>query len=311
MYAVTDDGTLFKLRGSASSGVLGGVLLAWAEGGEVRPVRPDKGDYYVPRVQPKGRLVVVQDGWFGSSTLIVLDGVTGNEINRIDDAEMPVWSRDGSTLAYGAGSVILARRLDDFEKVDTLVRADTRIDPTDWSADGRYLLYNREEGGSMSASSIRYRDLESGEDRPYLAVDLDLDYARFSPDGRWVTYEWGPVGNSRAAVRRFPGGEDEVFASETGGGKPMFSSDGRYVYFAADGISRTEFDPETGKTGKTERVYEGSLATFGAFDVSPTDGRPLLVPGGVAAPSNRRAQGDSPWVFDVIVHWTSDFPQPK
>jgi len=106
--------------------------------------------------------------------------------------------------------------------------------PTDWSRDGRFILY------SQSAEKSR-RDIWAlpltGPGQPYHLLNTAFDEyrAQLSPDGRWLAYVSDESGSYEVYVQSFtsdgkPGG-DKARISTSGGnriaGQREFELDGR------------------------------------------------------------------------------------
>ena len=150
---------------------------------------------------------------------------------------LPVWSPDGSEMIFrsnrgGVGDLYRkpVRRTDP----ETLLLASAgRKDPTDWSPDGRYLLYDDYgDRGAHSASDIFVLPLV-GAPAPvrYAASPFGKWGGRFSPDGRWVAYSADDSGRPEIYVQAFPSTTERWRVSTTGGEEPQWSRDGRELYF--------------------------------------------------------------------------------
>ena len=61
-----------------------------------------------------------------------------------------------------------------------------------------------------------------------------LDTPMFSPDGRWLAYASEESGASEVYVRPFPGPGGQYQISAAGGSRPLWSHDGRQLFFLDD-----------------------------------------------------------------------------
>ena len=105
---------------------------------------------------------------------------------------------------------------------------------------------------------------------------------RFSPNGRWVAYSAETAGLREVYVAPFPGPGGRIQISQGGAGLPVWSPDGRMIYYPqANRLMATTlaFDPAARVTG-TRPLLEGDYTFTDAlhvpFDVGP-DGTILLV----------------------------------
>jgi hypothetical protein len=62
---------------------------------------------------------------------------------------------------------------------------------------------------------------------------FDEANARFSPDGRWVTYESNETGRLEIYVQPFPGPGDKLPVSNGGGGSAQWRRDGRELFYVS------------------------------------------------------------------------------
>jgi len=150
----------------------------------------------------------------------------------------PVWSPSGEEIVFASNHPgdydIFLRRADASDEPNLLVGEEARDVACDWSVDGKYILYRRQqlEGGG----DLWY--LERGEDgtqwtpRPFLETpDADDRRAKFSPNGRFVAYESDASGKVEIYVRSFPDGEMQGRISTEGGIAPRWRADGRELFY--------------------------------------------------------------------------------
>jgi Tol biopolymer transport system component len=105
--------------------------------------------------------------------------------------------------------------------------------PSDWSSDGRVLLYfvldpktNADvmglplQGGGAPFEVVRTNFNESG--------------AQFSPDAKWIAYRSDKSGRSEVYVQPFPLGQGiERMISSGGGAQPRWRPDGKELFYVA------------------------------------------------------------------------------
>jgi hypothetical protein len=125
-----------------------------------------------------------------------------------------------------------------------------------------------------------------------------------SPDGRWFAYTSDESGRYEVYARAF--GSDRSFTvSLDGGEEPIYSADGKTIYyrngnrFYATPVLEASPDGTRFRAGRPEVVVEGAYANvFGlSYDVGP-DGRLLVLrtDGGTERPDH----------LNVILNWQPD-----
>jgi eukaryotic-like serine/threonine-protein kinase len=132
--------------------------------------------------------------------------------------------------------------------------------PWDWSPDGSKLLYLIPEGRKQPGLSIGLIDVAQHQKRDYLEHPAyGLGRARFSPDGRWISFlAFNSAGLNRVVIAPFrsetPPREDEwiIIAEESRMPleKPRWSPDGNLLYYTSDAdgfrcILARRLDPAT------------------------------------------------------------------
>jgi eukaryotic-like serine/threonine-protein kinase len=211
-----------------------------------------------------------------------------------EGAQAPVWSPDGSQVAYvalRAGSFNIYRRASNGTGVEELLyKGSAPMTLTDWSMDGRFLGYFSTDlsGGALFALPTS----GSGERKPIEIArsKFQMQTVRFSPDSRFIAYVTNETGRTEVYVRSFSapgeataskGGPWQI--SEQGGiGMAFWRRDGRELYFlAADrGIMAVPVtlspDFEFGKPKLLFRPPESMPLAAGAAMIS-RDGERVLV----------------------------------
>ena len=195
----------------------------------------------------------------------------------------PVWSPDGTRLAYVAGTR--------FKPQLSLIAADgtggvtvrpcprANCIPTDWSPDGRSLIVNLGDKLDGKWDVWALSPDPNGAAQPLLAEPFAERDARLSPDGRWIVYVSEESGRPEVSVRSLSGPPRRVVISSGGGDQPVWRRDGKELLF---------LDPQDRLRSVAVGPAEGSNLTFGVpvqlkvpisrgpwgtqYDVSP-DGR--------------------------------------
>jgi Tol biopolymer transport system component len=145
----------------------------------------------------------------------------------------PVLSPDGSALAFTsrrAGAFDLYLKKVGESDAKRLVATDGWINPTDWTSDGRYIIYS--ERTAASGSDIWILPTAPGSTpRPFLRTPFYEYGGTVSPNGRWMAYTSDRSGRYEVYVSSFSGG-DSAYRISTGGAiAPTWSADGRELFF--------------------------------------------------------------------------------
>src|SRR5207248_9540674 len=130
----------------------------------------------------------------------------------------PVWSTNGDELVFSSG---LARNLPSMLRkaangggtAEELLKGGS---PTDWSPDGRLILYALRSKSKFELWTLSL----SGERKaaPFLQFSSNQTSARFSPDGRWVAYTSDESGGVEDIyIRTFPASDRQGRISVGGG----------------------------------------------------------------------------------------------
>ena len=120
---------------------------------------------------------------------------------------------------------------------------------------------------------------------------------RFSPDGRWVAYDYDESGRPEVYVVSFPEGRGKVQVSTAGGIAPRWTRGGKEIVYQGfdDRIIAVDVDTTQGvRTGTPRPLFELPEGTGGLWDVT-ADGERFLV--GVPVVQS------SSVVLDLITNW--------
>ena len=154
------------------------------------------------------------------------------DFGRLANAD-PVWSPDSRRIVFASFEVNNEKSdLMEWtigEERPRLLLGDGRENkPDDWSSDGRFLLYRRNDRLAMSIAMDQERKPIASGDRDFLK-----DQLRFSPDGTHVAYNAVSAGRMEVFVAAFPSFTGTVQVSSEGGVQPVWRGDGKELFYLA------------------------------------------------------------------------------
>ena len=122
-----------------------------------------------------------------------------------------------------------------------------------------------------------------GEPVAFLNTRFNERSARFSPDGRWIAYVSDETGTYQVYVVPFPGPGRKIAVSIEGGLSPIWSQDGRELFFRKGSklmAASVSYEPTT-RIGQPVELFDGpynpDFMGHQRYDVSPDGERFLMV----------------------------------
>ncbi len=218
----------------------------------------------------------------------------------------PVWSPAGDRIVFGSmrnkgGKVDLFIRSSDMSGADELLsKTDASMVPTNWSPDGRYVLFTSPYPNTPTHVWLLPMD-GTRTPRPLIQTAASESEARLSRDRRWVSYTSNVSGRPEVYVRPFnpespasAGGVVQI--TKDGGSNARWRQDGKEMFYlsAAGMVTAVEISGPGLVVGTPKELF--ALPTGSPWDVSP-DGQRFLV--GVPPAS----AGLTP--ITVVTNWTT------
>ena len=176
---------------------------------------------------------------------------------------------------------------------------------TDWSRDGRYLLYSEMANNVVSGSRSDLWALSVADQKVsrLMATPARETHGQFSPDSKWIAYTSDELGRPEIFIQAFPQSGPKWQISNTGGDFARWSHDGKELfYMAPDGnlvsveIRFPADRPEVGRPSALFKMPGGprrALSADAPYDVA-RDGRILAL-----APTVERAVPS----LSVVLGW--------
>jgi len=293
-FAASDNGVLIYAVGANAAEQ--GQLTWFDASGKVLGTLGERGSNS-PRVSPDGNRVALEFG-VPSTNIWIFDIVRGLRARLTPDiASAPVWSRDGKSIAYmiipmSTNKARLAVRSADGSGTERLYASDDEWEmPTDWSPDGRYLLYDRGEPGATDVYVMP--TAPDQKPFPFVATAAWERNGTFAPDGRWVAFTSRESGRDEVYVAPFPGPGQKWQVSSNGATSPRWRRDGKAL-LAVNGDDIVEFPISTAngsiQSGEAKVLFNTAVGQTLLFDIGwdvAPDGRFLINSLGKSRAGNR------------------------
>jgi Tol biopolymer transport system component len=223
-------------------------------------------------------------------------------------SEAPIWTPDGQRVTFSVSKSgrreLYWQLVDGTAAAEPLVADTNSVWPGSWSPDGSSLIFTRQP--PTDQNDIGLFDLKSRHSTMVVAGGPAESYPRISPDGRWLAYASWETGRPEIVVGLLETPTIKRQISSDGGIAPVWSSDGKVLYYrfgqdylAAD-VSRL---PAIGKsTTIAKGVPPASGIGFGhpGYDVG-LDGRLLIV-----QPADEEMASPG---FEIVLNWFEELKQ--
>ncbi len=309
-FAVSDDGTLAYLHGGGS---FDAERLVWIDRrGAVAALPLPERQYENVAISQDGKRFVVQtrEGltrlWiydFSRGTLTPVGPATAS-------SQAALWSADGKRVFF-RGTRQGTRNLywipaDGSGAEERLTSKPGVIQtPTSVSTDGRVLLFNENGPAEPDGAGMWMLPLD-GERTPrrLFPYPADGSNGQLSPDGRWVAYEARVSSRREIFVAPFSGAGERRLVSIDGGSEPLWSRDGRELYFQSGsrlmavsvtpGATFSAGQPRVEHAGRFFRTITGNTS----FSIAPDGSRFLRIQPVDQQPAILR--------IDLVLNWFAE-----
>jgi eukaryotic-like serine/threonine-protein kinase len=277
-------GTL--VYGGVSAGGNKLLTVQWLDStGRTQPLLTRQDHYLFPHLSPDGQRLAVSttDLWVYEWNRDAMTRLTFDGLGSV----IPMWSPDGRYILFGTQGGMFWTRSDGAGKPQQLTRSKNLQGPMSFTPDGRRLAF--QESDPKTKLDIWTVPLEGagaslrlGKPEVFLQTPAIEGMPAFSPDGRWLAYVSNESGAFQVYVRAFPdtGGKWQI--SSGGGLYPMFSNDGREMFFrtednrimvAAYTAKGDSFVSDNPRVWSEKRI--GNVGLFKNFDLAP-DGKRIV-----------------------------------
>ncbi len=305
---------------ASSNGLLlfsasGSNQLTWLDAtGNPSGTLGEPNDYLIFRISPDGRRVATAIGNPTRADLWLLD-VERNVASRFTFTGAghadPVWSPDGRTVAYRWRGAIFHKDSSGAGEEQRVTQTATLQSPTDWSRDGRMILFNQFSPGTETdlwVLPVTPDGNATGQPRAYLHTPFSEQDGQFSPETnpRWVAYSSNESGQTEVYVQAFPEARGKFQISSDGGRFPKWGPGGRELFYVSLNDKLMAVDLKLGadslEPSSPRQLFPLPTPTinFIPYDVT-ADGQRFLVQ---APPLQASA-------LSVIVDWPALITEPR
>jgi len=290
--------------------------IVWVDrAGRETPVAAPRRAYYYARVSPDGAWLSLdvrdqeEDIWIWD--------VRREALARLTDTpgadQYGLWTRDQRLIFSSEdpkGRTELYRHRPDGvgrpEQLTDTTDAELMPFPNAITPDGKQVIFRAVVGGK---NDLFIASVEGDRTfRKLLATQHDERNADISPDGRFMAFESDLSGGRlEVFVRPFPNVEGtQQKVSIEGGAEPLWSSDGRELFYLADNKLMSVGVTQNGESldfGKPVPLFDTGAYYFGGagrnYDAAPGGKRFVMVKNAVGEPGRSQP-------LTIVVHWLEE-----
>jgi serine/threonine-protein kinase len=300
--AVADNGNLAYIPQEPAS------LVFLDRTGASRLVTAERRNYHHPLFSPDGRRLSFDFNSVEGRNVWIMDLGEGT-LSRATfdrDGHDATWMPDGRFLTYivpvarpggGVTLLLLRKRPASAEPPDTLLSSPALSYTGEWLKDGSAMVTTatnvrqdprRADSGQVITGSDAaiIRNGGKGPLEPLVASRFEEDFVGVSPDGRWISFVSDQSGREEVYVRDIRGEHDQVLVSLEGGSEPVWSPDGRELYYRETKqenpflvAARITTTPALGVTARKRLFPIGDIVSTSPhanYDISP-DGKTFVM----------------------------------
>jgi serine/threonine protein kinase len=304
LFSASQNGVLVYASGAAGAG---NVQLTWFDRSGIpngTVGMPDRLQY--PAISPDGTTVAYAHVSVPQGGDIWLHDLARGSNTRFTPRSLrlipsPVWSGDGSHIAFfdrpsPEGSIVYQRATRGQAQDEVLDKGDRIKRSVDWSSDSRYIIeesLDTEKTGYKIWVQPLFGDRKPS---PYLNSQFNETDAKLSPDGHWLAFVSDKSKGNQVYVTSFPKPGNDWPISVNGGDRPIWSRNGKELYFISADQKMMVVDLKPGSKfdyGAPKALFDVHIDPQDTFDVA-RDGR-FLIP----VPAEQGATT----TIHVVINW--------
>ena len=314
-FAVAANGSLVYVAGLARPASRNTIASVDRQG-RVSPLPGVPPDLYRDvRVSPDGARLALATRTDVSTYEFARATLSRLTTDRAEDRS-PLWTSDGQRIVFTsrrAGYLELFSRQADGTGADErlLSRAKNLIDlhADGWSPDGSHVLFTEVSPASpINQCAIGETPIERSSDvRVLVKSDFCSQFSALSPNRLWMAYQ-SNVGREEIYVERYPELGSKLQISTDGGVRPLWSRNGRELFFGGlDGRQMFVVPVQSGTTlvaGRPQVLFEAAMIAPAVgsrtYDLAP-DGRFIVI----LRAEEKTGSGTAPGLI-LVQNWFED-----
>jgi Tol biopolymer transport system component/predicted Ser/Thr protein kinase len=198
----------------------------------------DRASYGSPSLSPDEKIVAVErvDPQTQAEDLWLIDAqrdVPTRFTSYANSDVEPVWSPDGSRIVFasprGTAPNLYQKTVSGGDAEELLVKSSFNNQPTDWSRDGRLIIFAALD--PQTKWDLWILPMDDRKPVPFLQTPFNEAAGELSPDGRWIAYVSDESGRNDVYVRTFPEAAGKQRISSNGGTAPRWRGDGGELFY--------------------------------------------------------------------------------
>ncbi len=280
-FSISDSGVLAYRQASRSE-------LVWVDstGNEIESVGAGRSPWVIPA---STQIVAERNdpSQGGQTDIFLIDtdrGINSRFTFDPSSDQYPIASPDGTEIIFTSRRTgyddLYVKTATGTGEGEILLASEESKHATDWSADGRYVLYT-------NLSTTTTRDLwvlprsAGSEPFPFLQTVFDERHGQFSPDGKWIAYVSDESGRFEVYVQSFPSTGNKRQISSDGGQQPRWRSDGKALFYMASDRTLMSVDITLGSTvlaTAPESLFRAPVSNPSDRYAVSNDGERFLMP---------------------------------
>jgi Tol biopolymer transport system component len=239
-YSISESGALVYIVGSGVEAASSGILSWVDRAGTRTPLAVPAMPYRQPRLSPDGTRVAVYTETGSKKEIWVYDLNGKSQIQRLageGNNSRPIWTPDSQRLTFTSDrkgpESIWWQPADGSKPAEPLTEGEKELPhwPDAWTGDGKTLAFTKFNTGEQSIWTL---SPGAGGKPQFIAGGVgngQAGGADFSPDGHWIAYRSNTTAPPHIQLQPFPITGARWDTASEGGSYPMWSKDGRELFY--------------------------------------------------------------------------------